>query len=393
MVSTEYPPMQGGVGRYCKNLVNSLRKEGLELLIVCNERGEGDFSGISPYNTNNSEVLLRLVKDVQPDIVHVQYEQGLYGMSLNALLPDATTTNIERFYDCCKVPIVSTLHSAYTFDQWMKLIVPLENRILGRFGILLGMAYDYWTHLINYQSFTSLVKQKIGLNRYGIVFSKYLANLIPGSHIIYHGAEPSAPNPGSKEEARLKFSLPEGGKIALASGFVTATKGWDLLNKMNVPEGWNIVINGSKNHYNVERRKTKFNRSGIIELQEEFLNEEQLSLLFYAADAIILPYKVTSGSGAMFDGFAHGLPFISSDIPFFREFSDIGLGISVPRHPNQFSRALFTLEQKMDQYKNTVEMFSKKLLWEEIAKKHIMLYNLIVNDPNSPLLKENLFKY
>jgi len=38
-------------------------------------------------------------------------------------------------------------------------------------------------------------------------------------------------------------------------------------------------------------------------------------------------------------------------------------------------------------------MFSKKLLWEEIAKKHIMLYNLIVNDANSPLLKENLFKY
>jgi glycosyltransferase involved in cell wall biosynthesis len=95
----------------------------------------------------------------------------------------------------------------------------------------------------------------------------------------------------------------------------------------------------------------------------------------------------------MFDGFAHGLPFISSDIPFFREFSDIGLGISVPRHPNQFSMALFTLEQNLDRYKNTVEMFSKKLLWKEIAKKHIMLYNLIVNDPNSPLLKENLFKY
>ncbi|MGV8107564.1 MAG: hypothetical protein ACP5OH_07315, partial [Nitrososphaerota archaeon] len=64
-----------------------------------------------------------------------------------------------------------------------------------------------------------------------------------------------------------------------------------------------------------------------------------------------------------------------------------------PRHPNQFSRALFTLGQKLDRYKDTVEMFSKKLLWEEIANKHIMLYNLIANDPNSPLLKENLFKY
>jgi glycosyltransferase involved in cell wall biosynthesis len=93
----------------------------------------------------------------------------------------------------------------------------------------------------------------------------------------------------------------------------------------------------------------------------------------------------------MFDALAHGLPFISSDIPFFREFSDIGLGVSVGRDPIEFSRALLTLEEGLDRYKNTVESFSKKLLWEEIAKKHFILYNLVVNDPNSPLLKENMF--
>jgi len=156
--------MQGGVGRYCKNLVNSLRNEDLEVLVVCNELGEGDFSGISPYNTNNSEVLLRLVKEVEPDLVHVQYEQGLYGLHLDPIDPRRTTTNIEFFYNHCRVPIVSTLHSVYTFGQWMRLIVPLENRTFGRIGTLLGMAYDYWTHLLNYESFTSLVKQKIGPN-------------------------------------------------------------------------------------------------------------------------------------------------------------------------------------------------------------------------------------
>ncbi|MGH9972315.1 MAG: glycosyltransferase family 4 protein [Nitrososphaeraceae archaeon] len=390
-ISTEYPPMQGGVGRYCKNLVNSLRNEDLEVLVVCNELGEGDFSGISPYNTNNSGVLLRLVKEVEPDLVHVQYEQGLYGLHLDPIDPRRTTTNIEFFYDHCRVPIVSTLHSVYTFGQWMRLIVPLENRMFGRIGTLLGMAYDYWTHLLNYHSFMSMVKQKIGPKRYGIVFSKYLANLIPGTHLIYHGAEPSISTPAHKKEARQKFSLPEESKIALASGFVTATKGWNLLNKMKVPKGWNIVINGSKNHYNVERHSIKYNSSNIIELQQGFLNDEQLSLLFYAADAVILPYKVTSGSGEMFDGLAHGLPFISSDIPFFREFSDMELGISVPRDPVQFSNALLKLEQKLDRYKNTTKIFNKKLLWQEIAKKHIILYNLIVNDPNSPLLKENMF--
>jgi glycosyltransferase involved in cell wall biosynthesis len=392
MISTEYPPMQGGVGHYTKKLVNSLRQQDLEVLVVCNEQGDGDLNGISPYNINNSKVLLRLVKEVEPDLVHVQYEQGLYGMHLNPIDPRKTRTNIESFYDHCRVPIVSTFHSAYTFGQWMKLVVPLENRSFGRIGTILGMGYDYWTHLINHQSFTTMIKRKIAPNRYGIVFSKYMANLIPGAHLIYHGAEPSISQPANKKEARKIFSLPEDTKIALASGFKTATKGWNLINKIKVPETWKIVINGSKNHYNMERHSAKYDSSGVIELQKGFLNDEQLSLLFFAADALILPYKVTSASGVMFDGIAHGLPFISSDIGFFKEFSDMGLGISVHRDPVQFSLALLKLEQELDRYRNAIKIFSKNLLWENIAKKHTVLYNLVINNPSSPLLKENMFR-
>ena len=31
MISTEFPPMQGGVGRYCKKVVDSLRSEGMRV--------------------------------------------------------------------------------------------------------------------------------------------------------------------------------------------------------------------------------------------------------------------------------------------------------------------------------------------------------------------------
>ena len=50
MISTEYPPMQGGVGGYCKKLVDSLRREGVQVFVVCNEDGNGDYNGISPKN-------------------------------------------------------------------------------------------------------------------------------------------------------------------------------------------------------------------------------------------------------------------------------------------------------------------------------------------------------
>ena len=374
MVSTEYPPMQGGVGRYCKKLVDSLRNQDVEVRVVCNEDGQGDYLGISPLNPDNSNILLKIVEEYQPDLVHVQYEPGLYGIHLDPLNPKKTCTNIEAFYHECKVPIVTTFHSAYTFRQWMSLVVPLVNKKFGKIGTWLRMAYDYWTHFLNYRSFNALNTQKIGQNRKGIVFSRYLANLIPGSHLIYHGSEPSLIPAPDKREARRKFSLPEEGNIALALGFLTATKGLDIIRKMKVPASWKIVVNTSRNHYNMEKIKEKFDNEGVIELGKGFLADKELSLLLYSADALILPYKVSSGSGVMYDGLAHGLPFVSSNIEFFKEFSNLGLGISVERDPIEFSKAFLKLERDYEKYENAVEIFRRKLAWKEVAKKHISFY-------------------
>ncbi|HEY7228524.1 MAG TPA: glycosyltransferase [Nitrososphaeraceae archaeon] len=387
MISTEYPPMHGGVGRYCKKLVDSLRTEGIHVSVVCNEAGDGDYIGISPNNKNNSEVLLKIVKEVEPDLVHIQYEHGLYGIRLDPINPGKTRTNIESFYNDCTIPIVTTFHSAYTFTQWMKLVVPLNNRIFGRFGTFLMMAYDYWTHLLNYNSFNSLNRQKIGLNKAGVVFSKYLANLIPGTTLIYHGAESICSPPINRNEARKIFSLPEGENLALAVGFMTATKGWDIIGKMKIPKGWKIVINTSRNHYGREKLNDNFENEGVINLNRGFLSDRDLSLLLYCVDALILPYKVTSGSGVMYDGLAHGLPFISSKLEFFKEFSDMKLGMMVNRNPAEFSNSLVKLKMNYKVYKDAVEDQRKYLLWKEVAKKHIFLYNSIIDHASPPVLK------
>lgn len=51
MVSTEYPPMHGGVGRYTFNLVRELRKKGLNVLVVCNKEGDGDLLPVYTIST------------------------------------------------------------------------------------------------------------------------------------------------------------------------------------------------------------------------------------------------------------------------------------------------------------------------------------------------------
>ena len=119
MVSTEYPPMPGGVGRYTANLTSELRKAGLDVYVVCDEKGDGQYSGLSPKNPHNSDVLLKIVNDLKPDVVHVQFEPGLYGLILDPLDPKKSGTYIDSFYTKCKIPIVTTFHTGYSLGQWI----------------------------------------------------------------------------------------------------------------------------------------------------------------------------------------------------------------------------------------------------------------------------------
>jgi glycosyltransferase involved in cell wall biosynthesis len=405
MVTTEYPPMQGGVGRYTANLTRSLQKLGLDIYVVCNEKGKGDYYGLSPYNPHNSDVLLKAVYDSKADIVHIQYEHGLYGLVLDPINPHKTTTNIDSFYHDCKVPIVTTFHSAYNFKEWLNLatITQSASRVR-RYGQFI---MNYWKHLVNYNSFHDLNKEKLAMNKDSIVFSQYLSALIGSQNssrrcnVIYHGAEPSPKvlfQP-TKKEARSRFSLPQDRRIALALGFTTATKGWKILEKMKVPDDWIVVVNSSKNHYNKENVNLRFNNSknnSIIDLQKDFLDEENLSFLFYAADATILPYTVTSSSGVMFDGLAHGLPFVATDLGFFKEFCSKGLGITVKREPDAFANGLRTLANDYDTYVREVNKFKEKLKWDLIATQHSTLYEqvlkakraIVIRAPNSKVTVE-----
>ncbi len=385
MVSTEYPPMKGGVGRYSAKLVEALRKtSSIKVDVACNEDGNGDFSGLSPENKGNSDLLLNIVEESRPDVVHVQFEPGLYGLILDPSNPSASRTFIDDFYRRSRVPIVTTFHSAYTFKEWMAqgMIVKREGRI-GKLGIPLRAAIRAWKCLLSYKAFHDITKEKLRLSYAGICFSNYMAARIGGGYVIYHGAEPAVSPPVSKAKARETFSLPQDKKIAVAIGFSTATKGWDILTKMEMPNGWVMLLNTSKGHFN--REKTFYgvadqgpdykNKNNIIDLQRGFLTEDELSLLFYASDVVMLPYKITSGSGVMFDALAHKLPFVASDLDFFREFAEMGLGITARRNTVSFSKAIDELGKSYDKFSKAVDNFKDQLKWDFVTKQHVDIYS------------------
>src|SRR5918997_721860 len=388
MVCTEYPPIPGGIGRYTSNLTNALLKLGLDVYVVCDEKGDGQYSGLSPKNPHNSDVLLKIVNDLKPDVVHVQFEPGLYGLILDPLDPKKSGTYVDPFYTKCKIPIVTTFHTGYSLGQWISQasLIKKSGRI-GKLGIPARALVRFWKYFLNYQAFNNLNKEKLRMSTAGIVFSHYMSERLDAStnddgnggrcHVIYHGSEPAIYPPLNKKEAREKFSLPQEQehRIALAHGFRTAGKGWDILKKMNIPKGWTLVVNSSKDYYNKENLELSWQgATNILDLRRGYLREDELSTLFYACDAVILPYKVTAGSGVMFDALAHGLPFVATDLRFFREFAAQGLGITAKRNPHEFSKGLEKLDRNYFKYAESVNVFKQNLQWNFVARQHSQLY-------------------
>src|SRR4051794_355061 len=377
MVSTEYPPMTGGIGRYTANLVNALKKKGIEVIVVSNEKGNGDYKGISPENKLISEILLKFVNDIKPDVVHMQFEPGLYGLYISPVDPWKIKTNIDYFYDNCKTPIITTFHSAYTFREWMGQVLYIRKTgKTGKLGIPARALVKGWKNLVSYRPFIKFNKKKLKQSYAGICFSNYISNLLGGGlNIIYHGAEPLISLNLSKEEAKQKFSIPLDKKIAVTVGFRTVTKGWDILDKVKLPNDWLIISNSAKSHYNKESYYDKLDKDKVIDLQRGFLSEEDLSILFRASDTVLLPYRITSGSGVMFDALAHGLPFVASDLEFFKEFAKMNLGLVAKRNPKSFEYAMDVLVKNYDRYKTAVDNFKVHLKWLSVADQHIKLYN------------------
>ncbi|MDQ3851857.1 MAG: glycosyltransferase [Thermoproteota archaeon] len=413
VVSGEYPPMKGGVGRYSFNLVHALaKKPDVEVSVAIGANSpltsnpNQDIKNIATTTTattyrgiirkgdkRNSDRILQIVSEIKPDIVNIQYERGLYEVDTTIrhtfwrLVHGST---LDRFYKMCPVPTVSTLHTVFPQEEYSAYIKERALRKEGRFGFLpqpLRAAIRKWVMKQRYDLLLQVVNQSDGV----ISPARTLQEVVRRGTVIYHGAEPAIELPSTssslmndkREHFRKTFGLPVDKKLLLAFGYAGSYKGFDLLGSLNLPNGWSLVIKQTKHERGFERpievgKKNNLDNV-IISLNLGYLDETAMSKLFFACDAIIFPYKIVSISGVMFDALAHGLPFVASDLRFFKEFADMGLGIVCKRTTQSFERAISTLALEYDKYKTTVEQFRSKLRWSNIANEYIEFFSDLIS--------------
>src|SRR5215217_2288430 len=227
MVSGEYPPMKGGVGRYTHNLANALKKSNkrnIDVYIVTNSHKEkantdvyssmadvknttvhedidnsnddndGIFHGITKKgDRKNSDRLLDLVQQLKPDIVNIQYERGLYeidttiGHMFMRILHGST---LDKFYKKCPVPTVSTLHTVFPQEEYRSYVKDRALRKEGRFGFLpmpLRAAIRRWVMEQRYDLLLEVVRLSDGI----ISPARTIKDVVRRGTVIYHGAEPN----------------------------------------------------------------------------------------------------------------------------------------------------------------------------------------------------------
>src|SRR5215211_5733880 len=412
VVSGEYPPMKGGVGRYTFNLVHALHKKpDVEVSIAIGADDAATLTSDPSQDTNNdvittyrgtirkgdkrnSDRILQIVSEIKPDLVNIQYERGLYEVDTTIrhtfwrLVHGST---LDRFYKMCPVPTVSTLHTVFPQDEYSAYIKDRALRKEGRFGFLpqpLRAAIRRWVMEQRYDLLLNVVSQSDGI----ISPARTLQEVVRRGTVIYHGAEPaieisslSSAAMNGKNEFRKDFGLPLDKMLLLAFGYAGSYKGFDVLGSLGLPDSWSLVVKQTKHERGLEKPLEigKNNGENVISLNLGYLDDTTMSKLFFACDAIIFPYKIVSVSGVMFDALAHGLPFIASDLRFFKEFADMGLGIVCKRNMQSFERSVSTLALAYDEYKTRVEQFSSKLRWSNIAKKHIEFFSGLISQYNN----------
>ncbi len=415
VVSGEYPPMKGGVGRYTKNLVRAIaKKPNVDVSVaigapasssssssssdtaLTNPSQDGDTNvtiyrgAVRKGDKRNSDRILQIVYEINPDVVNIQYERGLYEVDTTIkhtfwrLVHGST---LDRFYRMCPVPTVSTLHTVFPQDEYCAYVKDRALRKEGRFGFLprpLRSAIRRWVMEQRYDLLLQVVSQSDGI----ISPARTLQEVVKRGTVIYHGAEPaielsSSSSPSiDKKEFRRGFGLPLDKMLLLAFGYAGSYKGFDVLGSVGLPHNWSLVVKQTKHERGLEKpiEIRNDNRDHvIISLNLGYLDDTMMSKLFFACDAIIFPYKIVSVSGVMFDALAHGLPFIASDLRFFKEFADMGLGIVCERNTQSFERSISTLASAYEEYKTRVEQFRSKLRWSNIANEHIELFSRLIS--------------
>lgn len=130
------------------------------------------------------------------------------------------------------------------------------------------------------------------------------------------------PQPRPRETVLRELGIPTEARVLSCLGNIRHYKGSDLAAEavIRLPEHVHLIIAGSvHSSYDAAPLREQCSANGRLHLLEGFLGEQQFADMAAASDALVLPYRSVTGSGALLAALTLERAVVVSDHAFFRE--------------------------------------------------------------------------
>lgn len=281
-----------GIASYSRNLLKASKPD-IKIKKVC----------LPPFSFNPLNYLLAGISAGRGcDLVHVQYQQGLFG----CILPLPVLRAINHFplfsipillYRLFGKKVVYTIHENNPSNPWQLLALFLMN----------------------------LTSDKLMVHSEDIM-PILMQNGISKNKIEYLPLPILEREPLSKTWCRKNLGIKASSFVIVLFGFIHKNKGFDLVLSLlpKLPQSTELIIAGSARtaeHKSYLRTLKQTSRKLIIEDRVHFfdyLSDDELPELFHSADLAILPYRWIQTSAVLTDLLSCNLPILTSDLPHFQ---------------------------------------------------------------------------
>jgi glycosyltransferase involved in cell wall biosynthesis len=371
---SSWPPRHCGIATYSAELVEVLRRQGHEIHVICHPDGGAPkekhvYPVIDTDHHGWDEAVYDTVKRIDPEVVHIQHEFGLYntcGDHAGGLFRPLFRWKAEG-----KTATVVTYHSVYT-----------------ELNFMIRSSMDVMQQLVDA----------------GIVHAEYqwsylhtnLGRIVDNVYVIPHGA--SSGTDVSRDDAKAALGL-TGKKVLGMIGWFTPTKGfhrilsmWDHLSEQLGPDTV-LVLAGDARRGDTNQIGYKKELLDLVEGSRAKNNikvvlgsftPSEYERILAGFDAMLMPYSFASQSGNLAHSFSLGVPVVVAGLEGLKaEVEASGAGIAFrPDDDTELKRAVVTIMGDDDLRRRYAERARRyvadQISWDITARKHERIYRKVI---------------
>ncbi|MFQ5855525.1 MAG: glycosyltransferase family 4 protein [Anaerolineae bacterium] len=403
-ISGEFPPMQGGIGDYTRELARALTKFGVEAHVVTSVKA--GLSGlcivhpiIETWSWRSLRTIDALLDDLQPAIIHIQYQTAAYSMhpAINFL---PLWLRWRR----------ANLRAAITYHD---LRVPYLFPKAGPVRWWVTLAPARWSYAVIVTNAEDWQRLETGDWRLEITTSPRspISNLqSPTSNLqspflipIGSNIHPNPPADFDPDAWRAQVGIGRDETMLVYFGFLNASKGGETLIQgldQLTQRGYNcrlVMLGGQVGASDPTNRAYLARVNALIDkldladrvMWTGFLPDERVSTYLMAADLAVLPYRdgASLRRGSLMAALAHGVPVVTTHPQEIRSTCDLpqlidGVNIRLvpPDDPDALAQTVGDLIDDPTQRRQlglAARRLSQAFTWERIAAQHKAVYDQI----------------